>query len=239
MPDQIVQNEKISLQSKILGSNIIRIMLLLFLLSFFYLTVSPKIEEYISENISTLARETSDVSINSLTPVFDIHVYAGEYNLGTELQEEGGISNTKFFTLDPRVLAMSKFLQDYHSPMAKYANVFVEEADKNGLDWRLVASISGVESAFGNLIPKGSNNGWGWRGINSNEKGWSMFESWEEAITHITNRLAEGYGTDLTPFDIEPSYCPPCAENPAHLWANGVNHFMNQLEYYVDNLENL
>ena len=239
MPEQTAQNENISIQNKILSSSIIRIALFLTLLSVYYLTLSPKIEEYFSKNISSYARESSDIPINSLTPVFDIHVYASEYNLGTQLNTDTYTSNTKFFTLDPRVLAMSKFLQDYHSPMAKYANIFVEEADKNGLDWRLVASISGVESAFGNLIPKGSNNGWGWRGINGNEDGWSMFDTWKDAITHITNRLAEGYGTDLTPFDIEPSYCPPCAANPSHLWANGVTNFMNRLQYYVDNLEDL
>lgn len=239
MPNQIVETEKTSLRNRLLRSSIIRIVLLIFLLSFYYLTISPKIEEYASEKMSAFARENTSMSINSLSPVFDIHVYAGEYDLSSQLDTDDGNSRTKFFTLDPRVLAMNKFLTDFHSPMAKYANVFVEEADKHGLDWRLVASISGVESAFGNLIPKESNNAWGWRGINSNEKGWSVFSSWKEAIAHITERLAQGYGTDLTPFDIEATYCPPCGENPAHLWANGVNNFMNQLEYYVDNLENL
>lgn len=239
MPNQIVETEKTSLRNRLSRSSIIRIVLLIFLLSFYYLTISPKIEEYASEKMSAFARENTSMSINSLSPVFDIHVYAGEYDLSSQLDTDDGNSRTKFFTLDPRVLAMNKFLTDFHSPMAKYANVFVEEADKHGLDWRLVASISGVESAFGNLIPKESNNAWGWRGINSNEKGWSVFSSWKEAIAHITERLAQGYGTDLTPFDIEATYCPPCGENPAHLWANGVNNFMNQLEYYVDNLENL
>ena len=66
-----------------------------------------------------------------------------------------------------------------------------------------------------------------------------MFDSWESAIIHITERLAVGYGTHLTPFEIEPTYCPPCAENPAHAWANGVSRYMIQLQYYLDNLENI
>ncbi|MHC1716755.1 MAG: hypothetical protein AB9915_02645 [Candidatus Dojkabacteria bacterium] len=239
MPELTQGNEKLTFRNKISRSNIIRIALILFFLFFYYLTLSPLIEKTISEKLSALARNSTDIAINSLTPVFDIHVYAGEYNLTNNLYESEDISKTKFFTLDPRILAMNKFLKDFHSPMARYANVFVEEADKYGLDWRLVASISGVESAFGNLIPKDSNNAWGWRGIKSNEKGWSMFSSWEEGIKHVTQRLAEGYGTDLTPFDIEATYCPPCGENPQHLWANGVNNFANQLKYYVDNLENL
>ena len=141
--------------------------------------------------------------------------------------------------MDPRILAMNKFLINYHSPMANDAKVFIVEADRYGLDWRLVASISGVEGAFGNLVPQGSNNSWGWRGINGNSEGWSMFPTWADAITHVTERLALGYGTGLTPFEIEATYCPPCGANPEHLWANGVNRFMNQLQYYVDNLENL
>jgi len=148
-------------------------------------------------------------------------------------------SKTRYYVKDPRVLAMSNFLGDYNSPMQPYAQIFVIEADKYGLDWRLIASISGVESAFGNLIPSGSNNGWGWRGINGNANGWSMFENWEEAITYITERMAVGYGITRTPFDIESTYCPPCGANPAHLWANGVTRYMNELQYYVNNLENL
>jgi hypothetical protein len=66
-----------------------------------------------------------------------------------------------------------------------------------------------------------------------------MFEDWEESITHVTERLALGYGTDLTPFDIQDTYCPPCGETGLDLWAHGVTRFMNELEYYVDNLENL
>ena len=133
---------------------------------------------------------------------------------------------------------MSEFLDAYNSPMQPYAQVFVTVADEHGLDWRLVASISGVESAFGNLIPHtGYNNGWGWRG--GPDGAYSVFENFGEGITLVTTRLALGYGTSLTPFDIEPTYCPPCAANPAHSWANGVTRYMNELQYYLNNLENL
>jgi hypothetical protein len=186
-----------------------------------------------------MMRESSTVQVNSLTPIFDIHVYAGEYNLSRSQQTPGITGQTRFFTLDPRVLAMSKFLNDYHSPMAQHAELFIVEADRYGLDWRLIVAISGVESAFGNLIPRGSNNAWGWRGRNPDSRGWSMFETWDEAIVHITERMALGYGTDLTPFDIQDTYCPPCGETGLDLWAHGVTRFMNELDYYVNNLENL
>lgn len=140
----------------------------------------------------------------------------------------------QIITTDPRIIAMRNFLIDYQSPMYPYADVFVTEADKVGLDWRLVAAISGVESAFGNLIPYRSNNAWGWKGDPTRD--WSYFTSWRQGITTVTQRLAIGYGTDLTPFDIEATYCPPCGLNPAHAWANGVNNFMIELDSYTKDL---
>lgn len=151
-----------------------------------------------------------------------------------KVEQVDQLSTPQIVSSDPRVIAMRKFLIDYHSPLYPYANVFVEEADKHGLDWRLIVSISGVESAFGNLIPYRSNNAWGWKGDPTRE--WSHFSSWRQAITIITERMAKGYGTDLTPFDIESTYCPPCGQNPQHAWANGVTNFMNELDEYVKSL---
>lgn len=239
MTDALVKKSNTSLKERFLNSKIIRVTILLLLLVGYYLFVSPKIENVISSSMSEFIRGKSQTQVNSLSPIFDIHVYASDYNLASYSSSTNTSSRTKFFTLDPRVLAMNKFLTDYHSPMAQNAEVFITEADKYGLDWRLVASISGVESAFGNLIPKGSNNAWGWRGINGNDAGWSMFTTWEDAIKHITERLALGYGTDLTPMDIQNTYCPPCGETGLNSWARGVTGFMNELEYYVNNLESL
>ncbi len=42
--------------------------------------------------------------------------------------------------------------------------------------------------------------------------------------------MADGYGTDLDIFEIEPTYCPPCGQNPRHEWANGVIRYMDQLD---------
>ena len=175
--------------------------------------------------LDTIASATSIQSNYSLSSLFD------------EIPLKDIQSNTKYVTVDSRIVGMKKFLVDYHSPMSPYAETFITEADRYGLDWRLVASISGVESAFGNLIPLGSNNGWGWRG--GPNGAYSMFTSWNDGIKTVTRGLALGYGTTLTPFDIESTYCPPCGANPAHLWANGVTNFMNELQYYVDNLEDI
>lgn len=137
-------------------------------------------------------------------------------------------------TTDTRVIAMSRFLTDYSSPMAPYAETFVVVADDVGLDWRLVASISGVESAFGRLIPYRSYNAWGWRGGPGGA--FSDFGSWPYGITHVTTRIAIGYGTDAEPFGMEAIYCPPCGQVPTHDWANGVARYMEELNVYRRNL---
>ncbi len=216
--------------------------LTIFLLSFilYLLILSPAIEKTIQQIVINQVRNSKELTLNYLTPLSNSQVYAQEYSLNTlsttDLLEKVK-SKTEIRTEDPRVIAMQKFLLAYNSPMYPYAKNFIEEAEKYGLDWRLVASISGVESAFGNLVPRGTNNGWGWRGENPTEQGWSQFDTWGHGIATVTRRLALGYGTNLTPFDIESTYCPPCGQNPAHLWANGVSRYMRELDYYVDNLD--
>lgn len=237
MPDDTAQHLKTDKMRLIYDSNITRVLILIILLASYYMFLSPWVENKLALGIGKVLQNMTTEQVNVLTPVFDVNVYAGEYSLLSSDQKLNITSNTEIQTSDPRVLAMSKFLTDYHSPMTPYAEVFITEADKYGLDWRLVASVSGVESAFGNLIPLGTNNGWGWRGGPGGD--WSHFTTWADGIKEITRGLAEGYGVNMTPFQIEPIYCPPCGANPAHAWANGVTNFMYELEYYLDNLENL
>ncbi len=146
-------------------------------------------------------------------------------NRGAVLSATGRI-----VTSDARQIALRQFLMDYNSPMYPYAHVFVEEADRYGLDWRLTTAISGVESAFG-TIPVRANNAWGWKGGNDGD--FNSFDTWENGIETVTRRLALGYGVDMDPFEIEPIYCPPCGENPDSLWANGVVKFMNEIDMYL------
>ncbi|MCD4756417.1 hypothetical protein K8R20_02270 [bacterium] len=203
--------------------------------------LSPIVEPSIEELLFNVIRSTKSEKFNFLTPVYATSNAKSSYSL-SEIGQENPLdvinSKTQYYVKDPRVLAMSEFLSDYNSPMQPYAEVFVVESDRYGLDWRLVASISGVESAFGNLIPHtGYNNGWGWRGGPGGA--YSVFDDFGAGVEHVTERLALGYGISLTPFDIEPTYCPPCAANPSHLWANGVVRYMSELNFYLNNLENI
>jgi hypothetical protein len=233
------------LQQKISGSSkkafpVLPFSILIILGILYFLFLAPNISNFLNSKMSVYARNFDDSQANSLDLISSPSSIQTDYSLASLFEEiplENIESNTKYVTVDPRIIAMKKFLEDYHSPMSPYAKTFIDEADEYGLDWRLVASVSGVESAFGNLIPTGSNNGWGWRGgLNG---AYSLFTSWNDGIKTVTRGLALGYGTTLTPFDIESTYCPPCGENPAHSWANGVTNFMNELEYYLDNLEDI
>src|SRR5258706_9253508 len=100
--------------------------------------------------------------------------------------EEAGQAATLAFhqaTLEPdvRVTRLHSFLQSYDSPLADEAKTFIQEADKNNLDWKLVAAISGVESTFGKQIPPGSYNGWGW-GIPTGAQSGIGFKDWGDGI---------------------------------------------------------
>jgi len=188
--------------------------------------IVSSIDGSVDKNIETLKPAPQIISQN-----FDL------YNSVSTTNQPSYITNlpSTIQTTDARTIAMFNFLIDYNSPMYPNAATFIEEADKYGLDWRLVASISGVESAFGRLIAPNSYNGWGWKGDPTQE--WSHFKDWEDGITTVTERMALGYGINKTPYQIEPIYCPPCGANPAHAWANGVQGYMNALNLYLTDVE--
>ncbi len=209
------------------------LILLSLFISGFVFVWNPFFRPKISYGLSNLTKfDLQSSNKTYLSRISDPVIFDDISVLSTNYQSTAG---TQIISSDPRIVAMRQFLIDYHSPLYPYAEVFVVEADKVGLDWRLVASISGVESAFGNLIPYKSNNAWGWKGDPTRD--WSYFTSWKVAISTVTERIAIGYGTDITPFTMEAIYCPPCGLNPAHAWANGVTKFMNELESYRQNLE--
>ena len=106
-----------------------------------------------------------------------------------------------------------------NAPLAKYAEKFVEVANKYDLDYRLLPAIATVESNGGKNNFR-SYNAWGW-----GNKGFSSFE---EGIEVVAKGLKTGYidkGRD-TVEEIAPIYCPPNYKN----WARSVNQFMNEIE---------
>lgn len=128
------------------------------------------------------------------------------------------------YLTDRRVAVLYSFLDGYNSPLKYNAVDFVREADSNRLDWRLVASISGVESTFGKQLPYNSYNAWGW-GIYGDNM--IRFASYDEAIATISKSLREKYidtwGAQNV-YEIGRFY----ASSPT--WAQRVVYFMNKIE---------
>ncbi len=208
---------------------IIKVVGTLILFLFIYVLLGNSIQASIENILLSKARAYSQEYSFSLTPLTNEKYIENAERLSlieiSKYDRKGDL-----VVNDARASALRQFLMDYNSPMYPYAETFVVEADKYDLDWRLVAAISGVESAFGNLSIR-PNNAWGWRGGAGGD--FNPFDSWNHGIEVVTRRLALGYGIHMTPFEIEPIYCPPCGRNPAHLWANGVIKFMNQIDMYM------
>jgi hypothetical protein len=129
-------------------------------------------------------------------------------------------STEKNISDDARVIAMRNVLIKYNSVLAPEAENFVYYADKHGIDWRLLVSISGLESGYASRYVQGSYNAYGWGG------GYIYFDSWENGIDSISRSLRKNYydrGAD-TIEKIGPIY----AENPH--WAERIYGFTARLD---------
>jgi hypothetical protein len=132
---------------------------------------------------------------------------------------------------DTRAKILQSYLKAYKSPLADHAGTFITVADKYDLDWRLLPAIAGVESGFGNAMPKNSYNAWGW-GVPTGAQSGVSFESWDDAIETVGKGLRnsyvdQGYDTLLA---IESRYTPPSASQSDHPWVTGVEKFMAEIE---------
>ena len=83
---------------------------------------------------------------------------------------------------DPRVLRIESFFRNYDSPAADLASDFVFAADLYNLDWRLLPSISMVESSGGKHFT--NNNIFGWDSCRTG------FPTVRDGIYTVASRLA-------------------------------------------------
>jgi hypothetical protein len=122
---------------------------------------------------------------------------------------------------DLREITLKKFFKKYNSPLTEHSGDFIYWADKYNLDWRLIPSITGVESTFGKRIPKGSFNAYGWN--NGNYR----FNSWENSIEHVAKTLKDKYydkgANDI--HKIARRYAPPSSS-----WEWKVKYFMEKID---------
>ncbi len=121
---------------------------------------------------------------------------------------------------DDRAAILKKFLTSRNSPMAKDSDKLVQIADKYNLDWKLLPAIAGVESHYGQAIPSGSYNPYGWN------NGGAYFKDWGQASETVASGIRNRYAPtgEVNPYRIGPTY----AANPA--WASHVASYMYQLD---------
>jgi len=83
--------------------------------------------------------------------------------------------------MDPRWILVKQFFLENNSPAHVYTGDFLIAADTNGLDWRLLPSLSIVESG-GGKDPR-NNNIFGWA------NGKQRFHSMRESIYQVAFKL--------------------------------------------------
>lgn len=86
---------------------------------------------------------------------------------------------------DPRLPMLQKFFGAMGAPAKDFAHVFLSEADHYSLDWRLLPSISFVETTGGKAAR--NNNLFGWN------SGRAVFSSITDGIRTVARNLATGH----------------------------------------------
>jgi hypothetical protein len=128
------------------------------------------------------------------------------------------VENNQAKTL--KVKSVQRFLSKWGGPAKYYAEDFVDAAEKYGVDYRLVAAISVVESGACKKTFK-PYNCWGW--------GKKTFSSYEQGIHVVTAGIANKYyarGLYL-PSQIGRVYAPP-----SKTWGSKVSSLMSQMPAY-------
>ena len=143
----------------------------------------------------------------------------------TALPSAENVLGDSIISKDARMEIVRQFFAKYKSPLEPFAQNIVENADKYGLDYRLLPAIAMQESNLCQKIIANSHNCWGF-GIYG--KTVTKFESYPEAIDTVTKTLANNYaaGGLNTPEEIMKKYTP--SNNGA--WAHSVNYFMDLLQ---------
>lgn len=124
------------------------------------------------------------------------------------------LNETKQHVQDPRVSPLYNFFTHHHCPDLDlngfyFISNYLDAADQNHIDYRILPAISVQESSCGLHYPQGSYNLFGW---DSGRKG---FGSFSEAISFVAQQLASGYyyqgkstEQQLRAYNPNPSYAP-------------------------------
>lgn len=135
----------------------------------------------------------------------------------------------QFRKLDPRAKILAAYLAQFKSPLEYHAQDFIDAADSNNMDWKLVPSIAGVESTFGKHIPTSYGyNAWGWGVYGDQALG---FSSWRDGIFTVSTGLKKNY--------IDKGLTEPYAMNRVYAssktWGAHVSYFLADLTEFEKN----
>ncbi len=133
---------------------------------------------------------------------------------------------------DNRAEILKTYLESYNSPLAAHAQTFIDEADKNNLDWRLIAAIAGGESTFGQAIPAYSFNAWGYGVYGNNVR---RFASWDDGIATVSKAIRTDYlydSEETNVYQIGAKY----AADPN--WPVKTLRFMSEIDAVAAEVEN-
>ncbi|HEY2015851.1 MAG TPA: hypothetical protein VGH38_20250 [Bryobacteraceae bacterium] len=109
-------------------------------------------------------------------------VFAGMVSLPAVSPKLAHSIPTPDYRKDPRFATLRKFFLKFDCPAWEYTHVFLEAADDYKLDWRLLPSLSYVESSGGKSAR--NNNIFGWN------SGRAQFSSPAAGIHTVGYRLA-------------------------------------------------
>ena len=145
----------------------------------------------------------------------------------------GGQNQTEISTFleiqDARAQLVTNFLARYNSPLkphAEYGKLFVEIADEQEMDFRLLPAIAMQESNLCKVTPPGSYN---CLGLGVHAKGTWEFASYAENFRTAANVLKANYIDKglVTPEQIMRKYTP--SSNGS--WAASVNQWMAEMRF--------
>lgn len=137
------------------------------------------------------------------------------------------VDGQSVFGLNVRVESIERFLENYGSPLAPYAQFIVNTSDSYDIDHRLIPAIAMQESNLCKKAPSNSYNCWGY-GIYGGKI--LTFANYQEAIQSVAKGLAQNYKAAglVTPLEIMSKYTPSNTGD----WAAAVEHFMEQLNNF-------
>lgn len=143
------------------------------------------------------------------------------YNVVPVIKPESSVSlNAR----EARVDVLHDFFARYNSPLTDFASQIVDDADKYGLDYRLLPAIAMQESILCQRIPKNSFNCWGF-GIYGGKV--TRFSNFSEAIDTVSKTLAHDYNQNglAKPSEIMSKYTPANTND----WAGNVSYIMDRI----------